>query len=85
MPIPDSGCRSGGKLARKDARMRDLTWPICKQAFAIRAPAGRATKPVSCISRWRGLAKTFAEPISLERRTRFAGDVNLDFPPPAKT
>jgi hypothetical protein len=85
MPIRDNGCHSGGKLASRDAHTHVRTSRTCKGRSAIRAPVGRAMKPVCYTSRWRGLAKIFAEPASLGPRNRFVVDVILDFPPRAGT
>jgi len=81
--IPDSGCHSGGKLASRDVHTHVRTWPTCKERSAIRAPAGRAMKPVCYTSRWLGPAKICAEPASLEPRTHFVVDVISDLPPRA--
>ena len=73
--IQDSGCRSGVKLASRDAHTHAHIWPTCRERSAIKDPVGRATNPVFCTSRLYGLAKIVDEPISLELWNRFVVDV----------
>ena len=85
MPIRDSGCRSGDRLASRVAHMPAHILPTCRRGSAIKDQVGHATKPAFYTSRWRGPAKIFAGPASLAPRNRYVVDVTLDFPPRAGT